>query len=150
MFLSRQKWWRRIKDGLFPSPAVMWIAIVCERKPWFKKNYSNQPSVIISRTNYPWVSIWWNQPLLNNSWLQVGHSGDPAGKYMFKINNRNTRIRCEMRSILTIKTPGRRQWHRSGVFIVNFEHISHLVVVFLLLTWADKYRMETHIVTFAW
>ena len=26
------------------------------------------------------------------------------------------------------------QWHRSGVFIVNFEHISHLVLVFLLLT----------------
>ena len=27
-----------------------------------------------------------------------------------------------------------RQWRRSGVFIVNFEHISHLVLVFLLLT----------------
>ena len=26
------------------------------------------------------------------------------------------------------------QWCRSGVFIVNFEHISHLVLVFLLLT----------------
>ena len=25
-------------------------------------------------------------------------------------------------------------WRRSGVFIVNFEHISHLVKVFLLLT----------------
>ena len=25
-------------------------------------------------------------------------------------------------------------WHRSGVFIVNFEHISYLVLVFLLLT----------------
>ena len=24
-------------------------------------------------------------------------------------------------------------WPRSGVFIVNFEHISHLVLVFLLL-----------------
>ena len=27
-----------------------------------------------------------------------------------------------------------RQWDRLGVFIVNFEHISHLVLVFLLLT----------------
>ena len=27
-----------------------------------------------------------------------------------------------------------RQWRRSSVFIVNFEHISHLVLVFLLLT----------------
>ena len=26
------------------------------------------------------------------------------------------------------------QWRRSGVVIVNFEHISHLVLVFLLLT----------------
>ena len=25
-------------------------------------------------------------------------------------------------------------WRRSDVFIVNFEHISHLVLVFLLLT----------------
>ena len=33
-----------------------------------------------------------------------------------------------------IKTPERRQWRRSGVFIVNFEQISHLVLVFLLLT----------------
>ena len=25
-------------------------------------------------------------------------------------------------------------WRHSGIFIVNFEHISHLVLVFLLLT----------------
>ena len=28
-----------------------------------------------------------------------------------------------------MKTPERRHWHRSGVFIVNFEHISHFVSV---------------------
>ena len=33
-----------------------------------------------------------------------------------------------------IKTPERRQWCRSGVFIVNFEHILHHILVFLLLT----------------
>ena len=53
---------------------------------------------------------------------------------MFQVNNRNTRTRCEISSKLTIKTPERRQWHRSGMFIVNFVHISHLVLVFLLLT----------------
>ena len=31
------------------------------------------------------------------------------------------------------KTPERRQWRRHGVFIVNFEHISLLVLVFLWL-----------------
>ena len=34
---------------------------------------------------------------------------------------------------VTLKTPERRHWHRSGAFSVNFEHISHLVLVFLLL-----------------
>ena len=37
---------------------------------------------------------------------------------MFKINNKDTR----------------RHWGRSGVFIVNFEHVLHIVVVFLLST----------------
>ena len=53
---------------------------------------------------------------------------------LFKVNNRNTRARCETCLKLTIKTPKRRQWGPSGVFIVNFEHISLLVLVFLLLT----------------
>ena len=53
---------------------------------------------------------------------------------MFKVNNRNTRTRCEICSELTIKTPKRRHWCRCGVFIVNFGDISHLVLVFLLLT----------------
>ena len=45
---------------------------------------------------------------------------NPAGIYLLKINNRNTRT-CEIR-------------RRSGIFIVNFEHISHPVLVLLLLT----------------
>ena len=53
---------------------------------------------------------------------------------MFKINNRNTRKRYDICSELTMKTPERRQLRRSGVFTVNFEHISHLFVVFLLFT----------------
>ena len=76
---------------------------------------------------------------------------------MFKVNNRNTGTRCEICSKLIIKIPERRSGifivhfehisHlacskltikipecRSGVFIVNFEHISHFVLVFLLLT----------------
>ena len=37
----------------------------------------------------------------------------PTGNYMFKVNNRNT---------------------RTSIFIVNFEHISNFVLVFLLVT----------------
>ena len=32
------------------------------------------------------------------------------------------------------RQPERRQWRRFGIFIFNFEHISHLVLVFLFLT----------------
>ena len=39
--------------------------------------------------------------------------------YIFKVNNKNTRI---------------MPMGRSGVFIVNFEHIPHLVLLVLLLT----------------
>ena len=41
---------------------------------------------------------------------------------MFKDNNRSTRTKSEICSKLTIKTPERHHWCRSGVFIVNFEH----------------------------
>ena len=53
---------------------------------------------------------------------------------MFKVNNRKTSTRCEIYSKLTVKIPEQHQWRRSGIFIVNFEHISHLVPEFLLLT----------------
>ena len=50
---------------------------------------------------------------------------------MFKVNNGNTRPRCKICSKLTIKTPGRRKWYLSGVLIINFEHISYLILGFL-------------------
>ena len=53
---------------------------------------------------------------------------------MLRFNNRNTRARCKICSNLTIKIPEQRQCCRTGAFIVNFEHISHPVLVFLLLT----------------
>ena len=52
---------------------------------------------------------------------------------MLKFNKRNTRTKCEICSELTIKTPERCQCRRSSVFVVNLEHISHFVLVFLLL-----------------
>ena len=42
--------------------------------------------------------------------MTVGYlmSRNPAGIYLLKVNNRNTRTRCEICSKLTIKTPERR------------------------------------------
>ena len=57
---------------------------------------------------------------------------------MFKVNNKISRTRCEICPKLTIKTPERRHYPLSGVFIVNFEQISHLVLLFLLLTFSRQ------------
>ena len=54
------------------------------------------------------------------------------GIYPFKINNENI-TRCEICSKLTIKTLEGRQWHHSGVFIVNFGQISHIILGFPLM-----------------
>ena len=52
--------------------------------------------------------------------------------YLYKVNNRNTNKICEICQTLTIKK------HQNDVYdvvmIVNFEHISHLFLVSLLLT----------------
>ena len=45
---------------------------------------------------------------------------------MFKVNNK------DRKNMLKIKSKDRTTF--SGVFIVNVEHISHLFLVFLLLT----------------
>ena len=49
-----------------------------------------------------------------------------------KINNRNTRKRYKIFSKLTTKTPDRTM--SVAAFNVNFEHVSHLFLLFLLLT----------------
>ena len=57
---------------------------------------------------------------------------NPVGIYMFKVNNRNTRTRCERCTKLIIKTPERRHWrlYCCGLFslwyvsIVNFGQVN--------------------------
>ena len=63
-----------------------------------------------------------------------------ADNNLFKVTNGNTRTIWEICSKIKIKTPGQRHWRRSGVFFVNFEQISRIVLVFLLWLWTSKYR----------
>ena len=67
-------------------------------------------------------------------WENLKFSSYPAGIYLLKINNKNIRTRYKRCSKLTIKTPERRNWRHSGLFIANFEHILHHVIVFLSFT----------------
>ena len=66
---------------------------------------------------------------------KVNNSCTRTSCEMFKVNNKETRtttietlgqgVKCLK---LTIKTPERTHWRRYDIFIVNFEHISHLVL----------------------
>ena len=108
-------------------------------------NWDNRSISLISDAV---VKLVWNNDLsekCDNNWNNFmdfkniivfvdGHLYTQPATCMFKVSGRNTRTECEICSLSTIKTPERRQVYRSGVFIVNFEHILHLVLVFLLLT----------------
>ena len=61
--------------------------------------------------------------------LHLSHSTRltiPAFIYLSKFNNRNSKKRCEICSMLKTKTSELCHWFRSSIFIVKFEHISHL------------------------
>ena len=58
----------------------------------------------------------------------------PANIYLLKVINRNTRKK--ERNMFKVNNRNTRTTScRSGVFVVNFEHISHIFLVFLLLPW---------------
>ena len=89
---------------------------ICEGKEAWKSTKVNIPTDIFHGFEPPRNIIKWLE-----LWLQV-FRWKPCSQ---------PEITC---SKLAIKTPERRQWRRSRVFIVNFKHISNLVLVFLLLT----------------
>ena len=55
-----------------------------------------------------------------------------AGIYFSVSTVENTGTLSEICSKLTIKTPERRQYHRSGIFIFSFEQILHTFLVLAL------------------
>ena len=88
--------------------------------------------------------VWWESSGRSESfcWPWFGHY--PAKIYWLKVKNRNTRTICEICSKLTIITPERRQWRLSGVYIVNSEQISRIVLCFCCWIWASKWRLGRH------
>ena len=64
------------------------------------------------------------------------------GIYLLKVNSRKTKTRYEICSKLTIKIKEQCQRCRSGVFTVNFQHTSQLVLVFLLLTLNNQMKWQ--------
>ena len=66
--------------------------------------------------------------------LHTKISSNPVGIYLLKINNRNVQTRREICLKLLKNTQKGRKWRRSDAFIDDFEQISNLILVSLLVT----------------
>ena len=85
----------------------------------------------------------------------------PTCNYMFKVNNRNPRGRCEICSKLTIKTPEWRQWHHGMLLVtvatytkIKLRELTNKIKIknselkilkssnFLTFSWSANWRME--------
>ena len=75
---------------------------------------------IISGDNNNSNSKDWNSNILDLDFLHQ------VKRYMFKVSSRNLRKGCEICSTITMKTLEQHHGSCSGVFIVNFGHISQL------------------------
>ena len=123
--------------GVFSSytHAILTFALICSEKccakpvnMWASKaltrhHFSNKKCLFFTKS----------EAFQLNGFIE-SFSTFPSNIYLLKVNNRDTRKTCKICSNLMIRPPERRNWRRSGGFIVNFEHISHLFLVSLSMT----------------
>ena len=89
------------------SKGVIWV-----------ENIPNYMAVLykVAREQLGWRSrfeIYYGR--ISNVVSRLNLEHNPAGNYMFNVNNRNTRTRSEICSKLTIKIPEQRQWCLSAI-----------------------------------
>ena len=87
-----------------------------------------QPKILIQNFKLESTALFYFEYIKSNSTITQ------PKKCMFNFNSRTTRKGREIISKLSTKSPRQRRWGRSGVFVVNFEHILHTFLLFLLLT----------------
>ena len=86
------------------------MSLKTPQKLLFKKG----PPFVPTPSDVKWLTLRKDfDKFVNQLRYQLKHTNQqsstfPAGNCMFKVNNRNTRTRCEICSKLTIKTPERR------------------------------------------
>ena len=62
----------------------------------------------------------------------------PVGIFLLKVNYLKTKMICGICPKLSIKASEWRHWRRSDVFIINFEQISDVDLLFSLLTFKNQ------------
>ena len=112
--------------NIFEVGIILQIYLSCNE-------FSNQSVIYLLKVNYRNSRVMFK--ICSNMLKYISEETISTDNFMFKVFKRNTRTRRKICSRLTIKTPeGQDAWCRSGICIVNFEHILHLILVFLLLT----------------
>ena len=106
---------------------------VCERGLF---NVNSLDIILYSLTTPSSFIIYFEQVYYETFFSLKYLSHLPAGNYMFKVNNRNSRARCEICSKLTIKLPERHYWRHlvpvlfsitrfcSSLSIINFGQLN--------------------------
>ena len=62
-------------------------------------------------------------------WIQTSFISSWLSKEWFKVTSGKTKTMCTIYPNLSIKSPERRHWRCSSVFIVKFEYAPHIVSV---------------------
>ena len=90
------------------------------------KSFYSVSFVDFKQVNVSWVNSWFRQcsvnPCLHLSLQLIAScvtSIVPVGMYLFKVNYRDNRRRCEICSKVKIRSTERNHRGRSGIFIVN-------------------------------
>ena len=137
----RRRYWRR--SGVFIANFLhishlfycfhcrLWTGKFC----WWETSYNvalHLFKVVHENTRAKSIEVINNRTTYNSANIYAAYT-----KSMIEILKK----RGEICSKLTIKTLEQRHWRRSGVFIVNFENISHLFLKFLLLKcyWMNRW-----------
>ena len=71
---------------------------------------------------------------MSDSLMSYADSIYPAGNYMFKVNNRNSRTRCELWTVFKVNNKDTRTTPCVVLvsLLITLKHISHLVLVLIL------------------
>ena len=129
---------QRSTKAIFLPPKYMQTLLECKkffRQPWKKyfEKYPPPPTFNVGKVVE--VGTWGKNACLSQ------HCARGKGHFWIFLNLweilkyffHHCKTRFERSSKLTFKTTEWCQWCRSAVFIVDFEHIAHLGLVFLLL-----------------
>ena len=90
-----------------------------------KQSCSNSTIITLEINHwFHFITNFTNIKTNENRTLSVSTTLLTATKYILNENKRNTRKRCEICSMVSIKTLKQRHWRRFGVFTVNLEYNS--------------------------